>query len=138
MIILHTTKIASTIILYSSILVDTVGGFMEKDLYGVCPYVTAQKILSGKWTIIILEQLGQKTMRFNELQRALPEMTQATLSKQLHSMEANGLIIRTVYNQIPPKVEYSLAEMGKQFAPVLDTIKNWGNQYINYLNDNKK
>ncbi len=103
---------------------------MEKDLFGICPYVTVQKMLTGKWTILILYQLSMKTMRFNELQRALPRLTQATLTKQLHMMQDNGLIERTVYNQIPPKVEYSLSQLGRNFQPVLDAVGAWGEEYI--------
>ena len=106
---------------------------MEKDLFGICPFVTAQKILTGKWTLLILHHLNLKTMRFNELQRALPDLTQATLTKQLRMMEENGLIVRTAYNQIPPKVEYSLSELGKNFSPVLDALEIWGTQYIDFL-----
>lgn len=106
---------------------------MQDDLFGICPYVTAQKILTGKWTLLILYHLSIKIMRFNELQRALPELTQATLTKQLRMMEENGLIIRTVYNQIPPKVEYELSDLGKQFQPVLDALEIWGIQYIDFL-----
>ena len=106
---------------------------MTKDLFGVCPYTTAQKVLSGKWTLLVLYYLSTGTMRFGELQRALPEMTQATLSKQLRMMEQNGLILRKAYNQIPPKVEYSLSELGGQFLPVLDSLKVWGGKYIDYL-----
>lgn len=110
---------------------------MKKDLFGICPYTTAQKILSGKWTLLILYHLSVQTMRFNELQRALPDMTQATLSKQLHMMEENGLIVRKAYNQIPPKVEYSLSEeLGQKFLTVLSALETWGNDYINYLKSN--
>ncbi len=106
---------------------------MEKDLFGICPFTTAQKLLTGKWTLLILYHLSIQTMRFNEMQRALPSLTQATLSKQLRMMEENGLVIRTVYNQIPPKVEYSLSKLGHQFMPVLDSLKIWGDQYIDFL-----
>jgi Predicted transcriptional regulators len=106
---------------------------MQEDLFGTCPFVTAQKMLTGKWTLLILHHLSVKTMRFNELQRELPNLTQATLSKQLRMMGENGLIIRTVYNQIPPKVEYSLSELGKLFMPVLSSLELWGNQYITFL-----
>ena len=106
---------------------------MEKDLYGICPYVTAQKLLTGKWTLLIMYHLSLKTMRFNELQRALPSLTQATLTKQLRMMSDNGLIIRTVYDQIPPKVEYSLSELGERFQPVLNAIQEWGTEYIDFL-----
>lgn len=108
---------------------------MEKDLFGICPYVTVQKLLTGKWTILILYQLSMKTMRFNELQRALPRLTQATLTKQLHMMQENGLIERTVYNQIPPKVEYSLSQLGRNFQPVLDAAGVWGEEYIACLKE---
>ncbi|ACL20156.1 transcriptional regulator, HxlR family [Desulfitobacterium hafniense DCB-2] len=106
---------------------------MEKDLYGICPYVTAQKLLTGKWTLLIMYHLSLKTMRFNELQRALPSLTQATLTKQLRMMSDNGLIIRTVYDQIPPKVEYSLSDLGERFQPVLNAIQEWGTEYIDFL-----
>jgi len=106
---------------------------MEKDLFGVCPFVTAQKILTGKWILLIMHHLNIRTMRFNELQRELPNLTQATLTKQLRNMEGNGLIIRTVYNQIPPKVEYSLSELGRRFNPVLNSLETWGEHYIDYL-----
>ena len=103
---------------------------MTEDLFGVCPFVTAQRVLQGKWTILILHALSEKTMRFNELQRALPKLTQATLTKQLRTMEEDGLVMRTVYPQIPPKVEYTLTEMGKKAGPLLKEIENWGGQYI--------
>lgn len=106
---------------------------MEKDLFGICPYVTAQKVLAGKWAIIILHHLSCGSVRFNELQRRLPELTHATLSKQLKQLEDDGLVVRVEYPQIPPKVEYSLSEMGKKFMPVLDTLNTWGIEYIDYL-----
>lgn len=104
-------------------------------MFGLCPYVTAQKVLSGKWALIIFHLLSEKTMRFNELQRALPNLTQTTLTRQLRMMEQNGLIVRTIYNQIPPKVEYSLSELGSEFQPVLDELEIWGNKYIDHLNE---
>ncbi|SCL88696.1 winged helix-turn-helix transcriptional regulator [Sporanaerobacter sp. PP17-6a] len=110
---------------------------MQQDLFGICPYVTAQKLLTGKWTLLILHHLSEKTMRFNELKKVLPDLTQSTLTKQLRMMEKNGLIIRTVYNQIPPKVEYSLSPLGKHFKPVLDALEIWGEEYIEYLKSNK-
>ena len=105
---------------------------MAKDLFGLCPYVTAQKVLTGKWTLLILHHLSDGTMRFNELHRALPHLTQATLTKQLRMLEENGLILRKVYGQIPPKVEYSLSELGRQFRPVLNELEKWGTQYIRF------
>ena len=103
---------------------------MDKDLFGVCPFVTAQRLIQGKWAILILHHLSAGTTRFNELQRKMPKMTHATLSSQLKQLEAEGLIIRTEYPQIPPKVEYSLSEIGEKFAPVLESIRPWGMEYI--------
>lgn len=111
---------------------------MKQEKFGVCPFVTAQQVLSGKWALLVLHYLSQGTLRFGELQRAMPEMTQATLSKQLKSMEKSGLVIRTAYSQIPPKVEYSLSEMGRAFLPVLDALECWGGRYIDYLNREKR
>ncbi len=109
---------------------------MEKDLFGICPFITSQKILTGKWSIYILYLLKDEPVRFNELQRRLPEdMTHATLSRQLKTLEKEGLIIRTVYEQIPPKVEYCLSPIGKSFESVLFALEAWGNDYIAYLKD---
>lgn len=105
----------------------------QEELFGKCPYATAQKIMSGKWTLILLHYLSEKTLRFNELQRLIPEMTQTTLTKQLRALEEYGIVIRTVYPQIPPKVEYSLSELGRDFQPVLDSFKEWGDKYITYI-----
>ncbi len=111
---------------------------MEKDLFGVCPFVTAQRLIQGKWAILILHHLSSGTTRFNELQRKMPKMTHATLSSQLKQLEREGLIIRTEYPQIPPKVEYSLSEMGEKFGPVLESIRTWGMEYISYMHEKEE
>lgn len=103
---------------------------MEDDLFGVCPFATAQRLIQGKWAILILNNLKNQPVRFNELQRMMPKMTHATLSNQLKQLESEGLIIRTEYPQIPPKVEYSLSSIGRDFEPVLEAINKWGLKYI--------
>lgn len=103
---------------------------MDKDLFGLCPYATAQKLIQGKWAILILHNLQNKPVRFNELQRMMPKMTHSTLSIQLKQLESDGIIIRKQYDEIPPKVEYSLSDLGLAFKPVLDSIEEWGNLYI--------
>lgn len=106
----------------------------KKDLFGVCPFTTVHRLLSGKWSIYILYTLSEKTTRFNELLRLMPEeMTHTTLSRQLKLLEQEGLIIRKEYNQVPPKVEYSLSEIGNDLKPTLAELEKWGNQYIAYL-----
>lgn len=106
---------------------------MDRDLFGVCPFATAQRLIQGKWAILILHHLSGGPVRFNELQRKMPRMTHATLSAQLKQLEAEGLVIRTEFPQIPPKVEYSLSEIGEKFAPVLESIRVWGTEYIQYM-----
>ena len=106
---------------------------MDKDLFGVCPFATAQRLIQGKWAILILHHLSEGPTRFNELQRKMPKMTHATLSVQLKQLEAEGLVVRTEYPQIPPKVEYTLSEIGKKSSPVLESIQIWGMEYIRYM-----
>ena len=103
------------------------------DLFGKCPFVTVQKIIAGKWAVLILCNLSSKTLRFGEMQRLLPDLTQATLTKQLRSLEEYGMIKRYVYPQVPPKVEYSLTDIGKEFQSVLDSISVWGEKYIEHM-----
>lgn len=111
----------------------------KKELFGLCHYVTSQKVLTGKWSMYIMYLLSQETsIRFNELQRRMPEeMTHTTLSRQLKTLENEGLIKRIEYSQIPPKVEYSLSEIGMKFQKVLDVLGEWGNEYIEFLNEKK-
>ena len=109
----------------------------KKELFGRCPYVTAQKVLTGKWSMYIMYLLSDGPVRFNELQRRMPEeMTHTALSRQLKALEVEGLIVRTEYQQIPPRVEYSLSEIGQKFKPVLSALEAWGNEYIQYMKDN--
>ena len=102
--------------------------------FGMCPYVTAQQLLSGKWAILILHTLADGTKRFNQIQREI-DITQATLSNQLKALEAEGLVSRTVYPEVPPRVEYSLTDIGARFKPVLDSIEVWGREYIEFLKE---
>lgn len=106
----------------------------KKELFGRCPYVTAQKVLTGKWSMYILYLLTDGPVRFNELKRRMPEeMTHTTLSRQLKALEDEGLVIRTEYPQVPPKVEYRLSEIGEKFRPVLAALEVWGKAYIQTL-----
>lgn len=100
--------------------------------FGICPYVTSQQLLQGKWAILIMHELQDGPKRFGELQHSI-DVTQATLSSQLKRMEQEGLLTRTVYPEVPPRVEYELTDIGREFRPVLDTIEQWGNKYIDYL-----
>ncbi|MCK0472472.1 helix-turn-helix domain-containing protein [Halalkalibacter sp. APA_J-10(15)] len=97
-----------------------------------CGFTSAQKILSGKWSMLIILFLSEKTMRFNEIQRLFPDITHATLTKQLCILEEYGIVVRNVYPQIPPKVEYTLSDIGKKLKPILDSIMVWGEEYKKY------
>ena len=114
------------------------GAKMEQDLFGTCPYATTQRLIQGKWAILLLHELSGEPVRFNELQRRMPKMTHATLSNQLKQLEAEGLIRRVVHHDIPPKVEYSLTDMGRKFSPVLDSIKAFGEEYMTYMKERKQ
>lgn len=107
----------------------------EEEKFGKCPYFTVQSLLQGKWSILIMYYLSNGTLRFNELLKMMPDMTHATLSKQLKKLEKNNLIIRKEYPQVPPKVEYYLSDIGKEFLPVLDSLRNWGVKYIQYMEE---
>ena len=101
---------------------------MAKDLFGICPFVTSQKILQGKWAILVLHELSQGTRRFNELERGL-QITHATLSSQLKSLEREGIVRRTVYPEVPPRVEYALSDLGESMRPIIDVMQRWGLEY---------
>ena len=106
----------------------------KKQLFGKCPFLTSQKVLTGKWAMYLMYLLKDEPVRFNELQRKLPEdMTHTTLSRQLKALEKDGLIVRKVYSEIPPKVEYELSDIGHKFEKVLDALEIWGNEYIEYM-----
>lgn len=101
--------------------------------FGICPFATTQKVLTGKWSIMVMYQLSTGTKRFNQLQRLLPGVTQTILTKQLRQLEKDGLVTRIVYAEVPPRVEYSLSALGCSFKLVLDSIETWGLSYIKAL-----
>ena len=94
-----------------------------------CPVETTLMIIGNKWKVLILRELLGKTMRFGELRRAIGGVSQKVLTAQLRDMEAKGLVSRTVYAEVPPRVEYSLTESGRSLQPVLDALRAWGEEY---------
>jgi len=95
-----------------------------------CPVEGALQLIDGKWKGVILYHLMEKTMRFNELRRKLPNVTQRMLTNQLRELEADGLIHREVYAEVPPRVEYSLTDRGRTLQPVIAALKDWGDRYL--------
>lgn len=83
-------------------------------------------LIGGKWKSVILFRLNEGTKRFSELGRLLPRITPRMLTQQLRDMERDGLVDRTVYAEVPPRVEYSLTDVGRSLQPVLDELKDWG------------
>lgn len=96
-----------------------------------CPVEATIELIGGKYKAVILWHLIENKKRFSELKRLIPKATEKMLAQQLRDMEKDGLIIRTVYPVVPPKVEYSLSEFGKSIIQVLDSMCNWGSEYLN-------
>lgn len=107
---------------------------LTKEYFDSCPITIAQRVLSSKWSLVIIYILKDQSMRFNELHRMLDGMSHATLTKQLKQLESFGLVHREVYNQIPPKVEYSLTDLGHQLEPTLNCLSDWAELYIKHFN----
>jgi len=97
---------------------------------GLCPMVIVNKILSGKWKILILWYLSSGNLRFSELKSKLSNVTHKMLTAQLRSLEEDKLIFRKVYPVVPPKVEYGLTEAGKNFIPILEAMHSFGQEYM--------
>lgn len=101
----------------------------KKTVY--CSVETTLRIIGGRWKVLVLYHLREGTKRFNELHRLLTGISHRTLVKQLRELEADGIISRKIYPQIPPKVEYSLTRNGKELGPVLNAMHAWGERFEN-------
>jgi len=99
-------------------------------LHAICPVERVIHIIGGKWKVIILYHLMSGTKRFNELRRLMPKVSQRMLTLQLRELEEHGILNRKVYAEIPPKVEYSLTELGKSLDIVLEVLHKWGNEHL--------
>ena len=94
-----------------------------------CPVETTLMLIGDKWKVLILRDLMPGTRRFGELKKSIGSVSQKVLTAQLREMEAQGLVHRQVYAEVPPRVEYSLTELGRSLQPILDAMKDWGEQY---------
>ena len=101
----------------------------KKDELPACPVATTVQLIGSKWKLLILRNLIQRPWRFNELQRDLDGISQKVLTDSLRSMEADGIVVRTVYPEVPPHVEYSLSELGESMIPVIRAMEQWGTEY---------
>jgi len=103
-----------------------------------CPVELVIELISGKWKLLILRELMSGTKRFSQLQRAIPGITQKMLTKQLRELEKAGLIRRKVYPEVPPKVEYSLTELGHSLKEIFESMHRWGMKYMKEMNSTKE
>ncbi len=94
-----------------------------------CPVETTLTLISDKWKVLILRDLMPGTKRFGELKKSIGHVTQKVLTSQLRQMEQSGLVNRKVYPEVPPRVEYTLTDLGYSLKPILDSMQNWGEQY---------
>lgn len=106
---------------------------LTKEELPECPVATTVALIGSKWKLLIIRNLLQRPWRFNELKRDLEGISQKVLTDSLRSMEADGLITRTVYAEVPPRVEYALSDLGKSLKPILDSMVEWGNSYKSNL-----
>ena len=102
---------------------------MEKQQLPACPVETTSTLISDKWKVLILRDLLPGTKRFGELKKSIGHVSQKVLTAQLRQMEQSGLLTRTVYPEVPPRVEYSLTELGYSLKPILDAMSTWGENY---------
>ena len=105
---------------------------MEKEILKelpACPVETTLTLISDKWKVLILRDLMPGTKRFGELKKSVGNVSQKVLTAQLRQMEDSGLLTRKVYPGVPPRVEYTLTELGRSLKPILDAMWNWGEEY---------
>ena len=101
----------------------------EIKMLPACPVETTLTLISDKWKVLILRDLMNGTMRFGELRKSIGQVSQKVLTAQLRQMEGSGLLTRTVYPEVPPRVEYTLTDLGRSLKPILDAMWVWGEEY---------
>lgn len=102
---------------------------MEAKVLPACPVETTLMLISDKWKVLVLRDLLTGTKRFGELKKSIGGVSQKVLTAQLQQMEESGLLIRTAYPEVPPRVEYTLTELGYSLKPILDAMWVWGEEY---------
>lgn len=102
---------------------------LTKEEMPACPVATTVQLIGSKWKLLIMRNLLQRSWRFNELQKSLEGISQKVLTDSLRSMEADGIITRTVYPEVPPRVEYALSDLGESMRPIMNAMAAWGKDY---------
>lgn len=106
---------------------------LTKEELPECPVATTVQLIGSKWKLLILQNLLQRPWRFNELKKSLEGISQKVLTDSLRSMEADGIITRTVYPEVPPRVEYALNDLGQSMRPIIMAMEEWGINYKRQL-----
>ena len=102
---------------------------LTKEEMPACPVVTPVALVGSQWKLLILRNLLVRPWRFNELKKSLDGISQKVLSDSLRSLEEDGIVTRTVYPEVPPRVEYSLSELGESMRPIISAMEQWGRDY---------
>lgn len=102
---------------------------LTKEELPACPVATTLQLIGSKWKILIIRNLMSRPWRFNELKRDLESISQKVLTDSLRSMEEDGIITRTVYAEVPPRVEYALSDLGESMRPIITAMAEWGTAY---------
>ena len=100
-----------------------------KDEMPTCPVATTVQLIGSKWKLLIMRNLLKRPWRLNELRRDLDGISQKVLTDSLRSMEEDGIITRTVYPEVPPRVEYALSDLGESMRPIIQAMEQWGTEY---------
>lgn len=108
----------------------------KEDILPDCPVATTVSLIGSKWKLLIMRNLLGRPWRFNELQKSIDGISQKALTEALRSMEADGIVRRTVYPEVPPRVEYSLTELGESMRPIIKAMEKWGSAYKEQINYN--
>lgn len=107
---------------------------LTKDELPECPVATTVQLIGSKWKLLIIRNLLERPWRFNELKKNLEGISQKVLTDSLRAMEEDGIITRTVYPEVPPRVEYALSDLGESMRPILTAMQEWGDNYkANFL-----
>ena len=101
----------------------------KEDILPECPVATTVMMIGSKWKLLIIRNLLARPWRFNELQKSIEGISQKALTEALRSMEADGIVSRTVYPEVPPRVEYALTELGESMRPIIKSMEEWGKTY---------
>lgn len=102
---------------------------LTKEEMPACPVATTVQLIGSKWKLPIIRNLMQRPWRFNELRRDLEGISQKVLTDSLRSMEEDGILTRTVYPEVPPRVEYALSGLGQSLRPIIEAMAEWGQNY---------